>query len=247
MSKKTVLITGSNGGIGKALIKKFAVENNDIIACARQSSEDLNKFYDQITRDHSVSVKPYYFNLLNENETIEKAKQIISENERIDTLINNAGVLENALFQMSSMKKIKEVFQVNFFSTISLTQIILKKILKSKAGSIINVSSSSAKEKNLGRSAYASSKTALETISIILSKELARYKIRVNVVSPGMVKTNMSKNTIETALEKLLSRTSLNRIAEPFEIADLIYFLSSEQASYINGEIINIDGGLGNE
>ena len=147
MIKKTTVITGSNGGIGRALIRKFATENNDIIACARQPSEDLNKFYSQITQDHSVSIKPYYFNLSNENETIEKAKLIVEENEQIDTLINNAGILENALFQMSSIKTIKEVFQVNFFSVISLTQIILKKIQKSKSGSIINISSSSVKEK----------------------------------------------------------------------------------------------------
>ena len=247
MIKKTTVITGSNGGIGRALIRKFATENNDIIACARQPSEDLNKFYGQITQDHSVSIKPYYFNLSYENETIEKAKLIVEENEQIDTLINNAGILENALFQMSSIKTIKEVFQVNFFSVISLTQIILKKIQKSKSGSIINISSSSVKEKNLGRSTYASSKSALETISIILSKELSRYNTRVNVVSPGMVKTNMSKNTKQSAQDKVLSRISLRRFAEPSEIADLVYFLSSEKDSYINGEIFNIDGGLGNE
>ncbi len=247
MIKKTVVITGSNGGIGRALIKKFAIENNDIIACARQPSKDLDKFYYQITKDHSISLKPYYFNLSNEHETIEKAKLIVTENEKIHTLINNAGVLENALFQMSSIKSIKEMFQVNFFSVIILTQIILKKIQKEKSGSIINISSSSVKEKNLGRSIYASSKSALETISIILSKELARYKIRVNVVSPGMVKTNMSKKTTQNVQDKVLSRISLKRFAEPFEIADLVYFLSSEKASYINGEILNIDGGLGNE
>ena len=129
-----------------------------------------------------------------------------------------------------------------------MTQIILKKIQKSKSGSIINISSSSVKEKNLGRSTYASSKSALETISIILSKELSRYNTRVNVVSPGMVKTNMSKNTKQSAQDKVLSRISLRRrFAEPSEIADLVYFLSSEKASYINGEIFNIDGGLGNE
>ena len=130
---------------------------------------------------------------------------------------------------MSSIKTIKEVFQVNFFSVISLTQIILKKIQKSKSGSIINISSSSVKEKNLGRSTYASSKSALETISIILSKELSRYNTRVNVVSPGMVKTNMSKNTKQSAQDKVLSRISLRRFAEPSEIADLVYFLSSEK------------------
>ena len=228
MIKKTTVITGSNGGIGRALIRKFATENNDIIACARQPSEDLNKFYSQITQDHSVSIKPYYFNLSNENETIEKAKLIVEENEQIDTLINNAGILENALFQMSSIKTIKEVFQVNFFSVISLTQIILKKIQKSKSGSIINISSSSVKEKNLGRSTYASSKSALETISIILSKELSRYNTRVNVVSP-VWETNMSKNTKQSAQDKVLSRISLRRFVEPSEIADLVYFLSSEK------------------
>ena len=96
----------------------------------------------------------------------------------------------------------------------------------------------------MGRSTYASSKSALETISIILSKELSRYNTRVNVVSPGMVKTNMSKNTKQSAQDKVLSRISLRRFAEPSEIADLVYFLSSEKTSYINGEIFNIDGGL---
>ena len=147
---------------------------------------------------------------------------------------------------MTTQKDLKKIFKINLFSQILFTQYILKSMLKNeKGGSIIFVASTAALDNNQGRSVYASSKAALISQAKVLSKELGKKNIRVNSIAPGITETEMlKKNTPEKLIESIKENTSLNRIAKPEEIANVILFLASDLSSYITGQTLRADGGM---
>ena len=146
---------------------------------------------------------------------------------------------------MTSIKKLKEVFETNFFGQSNFTQYILKSMVKNKKGSIINISSSSALDGNEGRSAYSASKNALIAQTKVLSRELGSNNIRVNVIAPGLTNTDMmKKNTPQKVVDDVLSKVSLKRVADPEEIANVALLISSDLSSYITGQVIRVDGGM---
>ena len=146
---------------------------------------------------------------------------------------------------MTPIKKLKEVFETNFFSQTIFTQYILKSMVKNKKGSILYISSSSALDGNEGRSAYSSAKAAIIAQAKVLSREVGIYNIRVNTIAPGLTDTDMlRKNTPKKLVDEVTSRISLKRIANPEEIAKVALLLSSDLSSYITGQIIRVDGGM---
>ena len=165
--------------------------------------------------------------------------------KKIDVLVNNAATIQNSLFQMTPLKKLNETFKINFFNQVYLTQLIVKKMQVNKKGSIVNVSSTSALQGNIGRLAYASSKSSLITATKVMSRELGQFGIRVNSICPGLTNTDMMiNNTDKKILSEIIGRLSLKRIAEPNEVANVIAFLASDLSSYLTGENITVDGGL---
>ena len=146
---------------------------------------------------------------------------------------------------MTPVKKLKELFEVNFFSQTIFTQYILKSMIKNKRGSIVYISSSSALDGNEGRSAYSSAKAAIIAQAKVLSRELGVHNIRVNSIAPGLTNTDMmKKNHKEKIISEMVSRISLRRIANPEEIANVVLLLSSDLTSYITGQVIRVDGGM---
>jgi 3-oxoacyl-[acyl-carrier protein] reductase len=146
---------------------------------------------------------------------------------------------------MTSIKKFKEIFEVNFFSQALFTQYVLKAMIKNKKGSIVNISSTSGMDSNFGRSAYSASKAAMISQSKTLSKELGQYNIRVNTIAPGLTDTEMMQNnTPKEVIKDVLENLSLKRLADPKEIANAALFLSSDLSSYITGQTIRVDGGM---
>ena len=173
------------------------------------------------------------------------ANEIIFSKLPIDVLINNSGIVHTSMFQMTSIKKLKEIFEINFFTQIIFTQYILKTMIRNKNGSIINISSTSGIDGDFGRGAYSASKAALILQSKSLSRELGGYNIRVNSIAPGLTNTDMlNNNTSKKVIEEVLKKVSLNRIANPEEIANVALFLSSDLSTYITGQTIRVDGGM---
>ena len=245
LKNKTAVITGCNKGIGKEILKIFSVNGAKVFACVREIDEKFNAEITNLKRKNNSEIIPISFDLLNEDQIKESAKKILTLNPNIDVLVNNAGAIETALFQMTSSKKLKEIFEVNLFSQITLTQFILKSMIKNKSGSIINISSISGLDANVGRSAYSASKSALITQSKALSKEVGEHNVRVNSVAPGLVNTDMlKKNTATETIEKMIQNISLRRIANPIDIANVVLFLSSDLSKYITGQVIRVDGGM---
>ena len=242
---KTAVVTGCNRGIGKKILEVFSGNGATIFACVRKIDEEFKSFSDELTKKFSNQIIPIEFDLNDESKIKEAANKILTSNKPIDILVNNAAIIHTAIFQMTSVKKLKEIFEVNFFSQTIFTQYILKSMIKNKKGSIVYISSSSAIDGNEGRSAYSSAKAAIVSQAKVLSREFGTHNIRVNSVSPGLTNTDMmKKNHQKEIVDDVISRTSLRRLAEPQEIANVVLMLSSDLSSYITGQNIRTDGGM---
>ena len=245
LKNKIVVITGCNRGIGKKITEVFSKHGAQIFACVRKNDEVFKKFINNLSKENKNIIIPIELDLQSP-ESVEKAgKSILETNKPIDTLVNNAGIIDNSLFQMTTIKNLKKIFDVNYFSLTQFTQIILKAIIKNKKGSIIYISSTSALDNTVGRNAYSSTKAAIISQAHTLSRELGRMKIRVNSIAPGLTDTDMMrKNTPENILNEVVSNLSLKRIGLTEEIANVALFLSSDLSSYITGQTIRVDGGM---
>ena len=245
LKDKVAVVTGCNRGIGKEIVRVFAENGANIWACVRKENQSFTKFVHNLEQKHSVNINPVYFDLCDEVQIKAGVKTINNSKQPVDILVNNAGIIFTALFQMYSMEKLKEMFEINYFSQILLTQYISRMMIRQKSGSIINISSSAAIEGNEGRTGYASAKASMIASTKVLARELAPYNIRVNAVAPGLTKTDMMVNsTPEDALQETLNRICLRRVGEPREIANTALFLASDLSSYITCQVLRVDGGM---
>lgn len=242
------VITGSSSGIGFSILTKFVENSSKVFACYRNMNDDFKIKIDSLAKDNDVEIHAIKLDLENEESIRDAFKEINAKTDSIDNLINNAGIIENGIFQMTSSKNIKKIIDVNFINTFLFTQRIIKKMIKNGSGSIVNISSTSAIEANYGRFSYSTSKSALATGSKILAKELGKFQIRVNSISPGLIDTKMlNENTTTENIDKTLKRVILKRKGTPEEVANVALFLCSKLSNYITGQDIRVDGGLGNE
>ena len=242
---KTAVVTGCNRGIGKKILEIFSENKATVFACVRNVDEEFKSYLDELTKKFNNQIIPIQFDLIDENKIKVAANDILASNKPIDILVNNAATIHTALFQMTSIKKLKNIFEINFFSQMVFTQNIMKSMVKNKNGSIVYISSTSAIDGNIGRSSYSSSKAAIIAQAKTLSREVGKMNIRVNVIAPGLTNTDMmSQNTPENIKTDVISRTSLMRIGETKDIANVALFLSSDLSSYLTGQTIRVDGGM---
>jgi len=242
---KIAVITGCNRGIGKKILEVFSSNEATVFACARDINDKFISSIENLKKKFNNQITPIKCDLSDEKQTKEAANNILSSNMNVDVLVNNAGTIDTALFQMTPIKKLKEIFEINFFSQTLFTQYILKSMVKKKEGSIIYISSISALDGHEGRGAYSSAKSAMIAQSKVLSRELGKYNIRVNAIAPGLINTSMMKENIPNEIVKdFTSRISLGRVGNPEEIANVVLFLSSELSSYVTGQVIRADGGI---
>ena len=242
---KTAVVTGCNRGIGKKILEIFSENKATVFACVRNIDEEFKSFLNELKKKFNNQIIPIQFDLNDEKKIKEAANSILTSNKSIDILVNNAATIHTSIFQMTPIKKLKELFEVNFFSQTIFTQYILKSMVKNKKGSIVYISSSSALDGNEGRSAYSSAKAAIIAHAKVLSRELGMHNIRVNSIAPGLTNTDMmKKNHQEKIINEMISRISLRRIANPEEIANVVLLLSSDLTSYITGQVIRVDGGM---
>ena len=245
LKNKTAVVTGCNRGIGKKILEVFSANGATVFACVRNIDEEFKSFLNELKQKFNNQIIPIQFDLNDEKKIKEAANSILTSNKSIDILVNNAATIHTSIFQMTSVKKLKELFEVNFFSQTIFTQYILKSMIKNKRGSIVYISSSSALDGNEGRSAYSSAKAAMIAQAKVLSRELGVHNIRVNSIAPGLTNTDMmKKNHQEEIVNEIVSRISLRRIANPEEIANVVLLLSSDLTSYITGQVIRVDGGM---
>lgn len=223
----------------------FARNGANVWACIRKPDERFASDAARLAQENGVTITPLHFDLADLGQVKEAGKTIAGSKQPVDVLVNNAGVIFTSLFQMTSVEKMKEVFETNFFSQMLFTQYIVKIMTRQKSGSIINLSSSAAIEGNEGRTAYAASKAALISSTKVLARELAAQNIRVNAIAPGLTQTDMmTGSTPADALTRTLQRISLKRVGRPEEIANAALFLASDLSSYMTGQVLRVDGGM---
>lgn len=242
---KTAVITGSNRGIGKATLERFAMHGANVFAHARKETEEFKDVCKKMSEKYNVSIVPLYFDVADEDAVKEGIKEIAKTVKDIDILVNNVGVVNNVkLFQMMNIQEIREQFEVNFFSHPLITQLISRFMIRRRKGSIINISSCAGIDGNTGMLDYVSSKAAIIGATKRLAIELGAYNIRVNSVAPGLTETEMGNKMDEKLLEDMLRKLVIKRKAKPEEIADAIVFFGSDMSSFITGQVMRVDGGM---
>lgn len=243
LKNKNIFITGTNRGLGKAMLIECAKNGANIWAHARCANDEFFQFVKDLSLQYNVSILPIFFDMTDSIKMKEEIGKILKTKTKIDVLINNAGVAHGGFFQMTSINKIKEIFNINFFSQLELTQLILKSMVKNRGGNIINISSIAGLDLKEGNVAYGTSKAALISWTKVLSKELAIYNIRVNSIAPGLSNTNMANLMEKKAGTEMIQQSLMKRLGTPDEIANVAVFLASEKSSFVNGQIIRVDGG----
>ncbi|MFH1618991.1 MAG: SDR family NAD(P)-dependent oxidoreductase [bacterium] len=242
---KNVVVTGCLKGIGRATLDMLAENGANVWACSQYEDADFTAHVKSLEAQHNVMITPVYFDLQNQDLIKAAVKTIFSAKKPVDALVNIAGMTQDALFQMVSMAQLKQIFDVNFFSQILFTQYIVKLMLRNKKGSVVNVVSISGIDGNPGQLSYSASKGALIAATKTLSAELAPQGIRVNAIAPGVIKTEMTEKLPDETLRRFMAKSAVKHMGLPGEVAGAIMFLVSDLSSYVTGQIIRVDGGIG--
>ena len=243
---RTVIITGTNRGIGKAILERFVQEEDVcILAHARKETSEFLAEIEAIKTNHSgIEIDPLYFDLAKPDELNESLGQALKKHKKIDVLVNNAAVvMPSKSFLMMDDNTLRTSFEVNFFAQVKITQMVCRAMIRNKSGAIVNMASVAAFSGVEGQFEYSAGKAAIVGMTKRLANELAPYKIRVNAVAPGMTNTDMIMQMDSGMREDLLKKAVSQRLGEPREIANVVYFLSSDEASFVNGQCLLVNGG----
>ena len=233
---KTVLVTGATRGIGNAIAKEFKKNNFSVIGTATSESG--------VATLHEQNIKGYVLDLNSKDSINSFWEKLENDDQKISVLINNAGITRDNIVLRMSDEEWSDIMNVHLYGTFQLSKRVLKMMLKEKYGRIINISSASASIGNRGQSNYAAAKAGVEAFTKSLAKEVGKRDITINAVAPGFISTDMTEQNDGVNSEYLIKEIPMGRFGEPEEVADLVGFLCSEQASYITGQTIHINGGL---
>jgi len=236
---KRILITGATGGIGSELVKLYASHNYFVLAFGT-NVEKLNKLNDK----YKENIKVFTCDMKNKEDiklTFEKNEADLSN---IDILINNAGITRDNLFIRLSDSDWEDVMNINFISHTVVCRLVLKGMMKKRWGRIVSISSDAARIGNPGQANYVSSKGALEAFTKTIANEVAKRGITVNCVAPGFIKTEIIDTIEATTLENMVKMIPTGQIGSTADVANAVYFLTSEESSYITGQILHVNGGL---
>lgn len=243
MDKKVVLVTGASSGIGKSIIEKFAKNGYNCVLNYVSNQKEAENIKNRLEQKYKIKCLTIKADVSNETEVKNMFIKTIEEFNRIDTLVNNAGIALDTTFDMKTKENFMKTYEINTYGVFNTSRVFGDYMFKQKHGNIINISSTNAIDSYYEFSLdYDASKAGVISLSHNLANHYSPY-IRVNTICPGWVNTPMNDELLEEFKQKELDKILLNRFAEPEEIANLVYFLSTEEASYINDSVIKIDGG----
>ena len=235
---KNILITGASGGIGNELVKKFVLLGGNVLGCGTKT-EKLD-----LLKKKYPNIKVKKFDIAEHSRIEEFIDNVSLELGGLDILINNAGInMDNLSLRMKN-EEWKKVIDINLTSTFFLSKHAIKKMLKNKFGRIVNITSVVGLTGNLGQANYSASKAGIIGMSKSLATEYAKKNITVNCVAPGFIVSDMTINIAEKVKMYLTSRIPMGKLGTGEDVSNCVAFLSSEQASYVTGETIHVNGGM---
>lgn len=241
--KKVAFITGGSRGIGKAISERFAKEGYNLVINYKENDKRAKEIKKQLEEKFEIEVMIIKTDLSKEESINNMIDEIYKKYSKIDVLINNAGVVIDKEFTKRSVDDWKETLSVNLIAPFELTKLIGKKMYEQKSGVIINISSTNGLNTYYPPSVdYDCSKSGLISLTYDSAVEFAPY-VRVNCIAPGWVNTEMNKDLEDNFIKEESERILVKRFGEPEEIANVVYFLASKEASFINSEVIKVDGG----
>lgn len=240
---KVALVTGASRGIGRAIVIKLAESGYDVAVNYNSNEAEAEKVADKI-RSYGRRAMIVKANAGDRGDVNAMFRSVVKELGHIDVLVNNAGVVDDAFLLMLSPDSLDRSLNINVKGYFYCAQAATLKMFKAKKGVIINISSVSSMMALPGQSVYAATKGAINSMTATLARELAPYGIRVNAIAPGFIATDMVANLPEDKIQEYLTQIPLGRLGKVEEVAELAAFLASDEASYITGQTLVIDGGL---
>tara|TARA_B100001121_G_scaffold111958_1_gene98551 strand:- start:1397 stop:2134 length:738 start_codon:yes stop_codon:yes gene_type:complete len=239
LKNKNIIVTGATGGIGNSIIEKL----NEIGANILASGTKIEKLEEIKKKFKNVKILNFDISHSEKIESfIENASKELGGS--LDCIVNNAGITQDNLAIRMNLEEWKRVIDINLTSTFLMCKFAIKKMLKSKKGKIINITSIVGHTGNLGQSNYTASKAGIVAMSKSLALEYAKKNININCISPGFIKTAMTEKIDEKFRQIIVSKIPSARLGEPEDIANAVLFLASDQSDYINGETLHVNGGM---
>ena len=247
MNKKTVLITGASSGLGSSLVRKYASNDYNVIMTYLTHEKEAKNIKKELEDKYDTNILAIKCDLSNEDDINNLYNESIKEFKTIDILINNAGIAKDADINDKTKEDFMHILEVNLVGPFLLTRLVANSMYENKSGKIVNIASNNGIDAYYEYSLdYDASKAALINMTHNLANKYAPY-ININCVCPGWINTNMNKDMDESYKKQEEDKILLKRFAQPEEIANSVYFLTSDEASYINDSIIRIDGGIKHE
>ena len=243
LRNKNAIVTGGSRGIGKAITKSLVYLGANVAFLYRSNDDEASKLLNEMNKFHDqlIAIKA---DIVNENDIKSALSQVNDKFGSVDILINNAGVTDDTLLVRMQLKQWENVINTNLTGTYNMTKAILRGMIKNKSGRIINITSVVGEIGNLGQSNYAAAKAGIIGFTKSTAREVATRNITVNAVAPGFVETEMTADLSDEQKEMILQAIPMKKYASPQDIASMVSFLCSEDASYITGQTFNVDGGL---
>ena len=244
MDKKVALITGGSRGIGKKIAEKFARNGYNIVINYVSEKADVNKLESDLSQNGKVEVLCIKCDVTDFNSCQEMVKKAVDKFGKIDVLINNAGITKDNLLMRMKEEDFDKVINVNLKGTFNMTKNVISYMMKKRSGRIVNISSVVGVSGNSGQANYAASKAGIIGFTKSVAKELASRNILANAVAPGFIETDMTDVLSESVKESIYSQIPLKKMGKPEEVANAVYFLGSDENTYITGQVLNVDGGM---
>ena len=243
-SQRVVVITGGSKGIGRTIAMKFAEEDATILIAHYDPDESASDETLSMLEDKGIECESFKVDVSSKSGVEAFFDNILAKYGRVDTLINNAGITRDSLLMRMAEKDWDIVLNINLKSIFNCTQTIIRSMIKNKKGTIVNIASVSGQIGVAGQANYSASKAGIMGFTKAVAREVASRGITVNAVAPGFIQTEMTDALSEKVIDSYLQQIPLGRLGTTQDVAETVYWLCSESASYITGQIIHVNGGL---
>jgi 3-oxoacyl-[acyl-carrier protein] reductase len=241
---RVVVVTGGSRGIGRAVALRFAEEKPRIVIMHYDPDLEAAEETLRLLGEKGVETESHRLDVSSKEDVDARFKEIFSRLQRVDVLVNNAGITRDALLMRMSEEEWDRVIRVNLKSVFNCSQAVIRTMVKQRGGRIVNISSVAGQIGNPGQANYSASKAGIIGFTKTLAREVAGRGITVNAVAPGFIRSEMTEVLSDKVKESFLQLIPMGRAGEPEDVAEAVYWLCSDAATYLTGQVIHVNGGL---